>query len=121
MTINNWEAYRKSIWDWAFLKPCFGNSGIEPTDIDGFAERKQQFLVLETKKPGVAMPEGQALAFTRLVETGYVTVITIWGKPGKPEQMSVWQPGDMAAPQEADEAAVKREVSEWYKRANSQY
>ena len=89
MTIQNPKAYVDGLWDWGVLRGCFGNTKIEPTDIDGFVERNGKFLILETKDNGVEIKQGQQLTFNALVKTGLFTIIVIWGNPGNPKRIRV--------------------------------
>lgn len=86
MTINNAEAYLRGVWDWGILRGCFGETKIEPTDIDGCVERNGQFLVLETKAPTASVEQGQQITFDRMLSTGRFTVIIVWGETNKPER-----------------------------------
>lgn len=83
MTIENWDAFRRSIWNWKPLCRCFPR-GIEPMDIDGWCEVGGVFLVLEGKAPGVCLKDGTVNTFKRMQrwnETvpGLFTIIVIWG------------------------------------------
>ena len=75
MTIQSEERFMASLWDWGILKGCFGDSKIEPTDMDGLVERKGHFLVLEAKQPGVKIKQGQWWTFNALVNTGYLPLL----------------------------------------------
>lgn len=79
MTINNPVEFCAGLWDWHILAGCFGKTKIMPTDVDGFVERKGNFLWLETKKENVLIPNGQLITFMTLIKTGYFTIFIIWG------------------------------------------
>ncbi len=55
-------------------------------DIDAIIERRNHFLVFETKKPGKSIDMGQQITLTNLWRNGRVTVIFMSGK--KPEEIS---------------------------------
>jgi hypothetical protein len=119
MTIRNAEHYMEGVWDWGILKGTLGGR-IEPTDLDGFVERKGQFLVLETKQPGVGIPMGQRLTFEALVKMPQFTVVIIWGKKGEPQALQVWTAKGKQTYRHADLALLRRVVSAWYAWANAQ-
>lgn len=119
MTIRNAEHYMEGIWDWSILKGALGGR-IEPTDLDGFVERRGQFLVLETKRPGVGIPVGQRLTFEALVRLPQFTVIVIWGKRDEPQAVQVWTQKGKQTYRHADLALLRRIVSAWYACANAQ-
>jgi hypothetical protein len=121
MTIQNAKLYMEGIWDWDILKGCFGDTKIEPTDIDGFVERKGKFLVLETKKPGVKINQGQWFTFNALINTGVFTVVIIWGLQNMPEEIQVLYPLPKR-PTEKKKGNIddlRNIVSWWFKYANT--
>jgi len=67
-------------WQWMLDARCFGDTNIAPMDFDGVVERKGHFLVFETKSEGTPVPLGQMYTLQALIETGFFTVIIIWGK-----------------------------------------
>ena len=94
--IQNWDEFRKSLWNWRPLAPCFPR-GIEPTDIDGFVELGGYFLVLEGKASGVPLKEGQLRTFQRMYRwnktvPNLFTIIVIWGAAHKEQidQLQFW-------------------------------
>ena len=120
MTITNPEAFMDGIWDWAILQDCFGDSKIEPTDIDGFVERKGYFLVLETKRPDVPVKQGQRITFHALKDTGLFTIIIIWGKKNNPTFMEVlYPPPKLCVPRmPCTLTDLRNVVSRWYDDVN---
>ncbi len=116
MTINNRDAYFASLWDWGFLRGCFGPT-IEPTDLDGFVERKGRFLVLETKLPGVEIKTGQEITFKALQATGLFTVFIIWGRPGMPEKIRIMTRHGVHE-RDCGIDDLKAFCAQWYKFAN---
>jgi hypothetical protein len=71
------------------------------TDVDFLVERKGQFLVYETKGPGVDLHDdkakGQRMALERLARLPQFTVAAVWGNPDEPEFFQecvngVWRP-----------------------------
>lgn len=75
--------------DWRWYLKCFSPTNITPMDIDGFTERKGNFLVLETKALGKQVPPGQMTALEALHKLGCFTVIFIEGKTF-PEKAKIW-------------------------------
>ena len=82
MTIQNAERFVEELWDWSFLRQsgCFGDTKIEPTDVDGMTERNGYFILIEAKSPGVKIKTGQSILQTSLVDTGVFTVVNMWGR-----------------------------------------
>ncbi len=89
MTINNPALFEKGFWDWSILDGCFGNTRIRPSDVDGMVERNGEFLAIETKGPGAPLPTGQFWMYCALAERPGMTVLILWGHPGRPEEMMV--------------------------------
>jgi hypothetical protein len=121
MTIQNAKLYMEGVWDWNILSGCFGNTKIEPTDIDGFVERKRKFLILETKKPGVPIKQGQWWTFNALINTGFFMVVIVWGQTNNPEEMQVlyplpYKPTDK---KKANINDLRKTVSWWFKYADT--
>lgn len=77
------ECYLKSLPDWGILKDCFPR-GISPTDIDGLIEIKGNLLVLEWKKPGAVIQEGQQQALRGISLYRKATVFVVFGNPKLP-------------------------------------
>lgn len=96
MTIQNWDAFKASIWDWAPLGRCFPR-GILPMDIDGWTEVGGVFLVLEGKAPGVPLKPGTVNTFRRMSNwnktvPNLFTIVVLWGdaKAGRIERLQFW-------------------------------
>lgn len=118
MTINSAHRYLQGVWDWAILDGCFGDTRIKPSDIDGYAERNGHKLFIETKAPGVALPDnsGQMIALRSLVNDGHAVMI-LWGKQNRPERMRLLTPTkDQTATVTLDQ--VRTIVRQWYAYAN---
>jgi len=88
VALYNEDAFQRSpsagfdgIWDWDFLKGAFGPT-IMPMDIDALVERRGHFVIFETKKTGVEIPQGQKIALGKLIELGrgHITLIVVFGK-----------------------------------------
>lgn len=120
MTIEDPVRYVEGIWDWGILKGCFGDTRIEPTDVDGLVERNGHFLLLEAKAPGVPVKQGQWWTFNALRNTGYFTIIVVWGQTNAPEAMQVLYPPPLAAgpKKQADLNDLRNVVSWWFARVN---
>ena len=89
MTIRNEKAYMNNLWDWGFIENILPGS-CAVSDIDGIIERRGHFLLIETKGPGVEVPQGQAIMFDSLSAIPQFSVWVVWGKPGKVEAMQRW-------------------------------
>lgn len=118
MTIHNWDEYKSNLWDWGILRGCFGDTKIEPTDIDGFVERNGKFLVIETKAPGVEIKTGQMITFKRLIETGRFTVMIVWGEADSPQQIKLITSKATREYPDASLETMKTLVSKWFAWAN---
>lgn len=121
MTINNAEAYVENLWDWGILRGCFGKTKIEPTDIDGFLERRGAFLAIETKAPNVPIKTGQRITYEALIDTGFFTVIFVWGEANRPEKIELWlRNGQKEVFDPADLNTFRYIVKQWYRWADKQ-
>jgi hypothetical protein len=78
-------------WDWiAAALP----GKIEPMDFDGVVERRGQFLLFETKGPGVPIPAGQRYTLQCVAALPQWTVVILWGKTATALRgYEVWQRG----------------------------
>ena len=119
MTIRNPIAFMAGIWDWNILRGCFGETKIRPTDIDGCVERNGHTLIIETKKPGVAIPRGQFIMYENWARTGVFTVIVVWGETDRPEAMMAFRPdGTIIPKKDVDLEGLRSLVAAWYAWAN---
>ena len=112
------------LFDWDFLKKagCFGDTNIEPMDLDGIVERKGRFLVFETKNPGVEIPKGQEITLRALARTELFTVFLIQGKrPGEFTSLEIWDgPGNKTyGPMSADEDTIIYNTAAWFRWADN--
>ena len=111
------------VFDWEWTQGCFGSGRITPMDFDGVVERKGNFIVFETKAPGVPIPDGQLFTLKRAHQLGVFTIMLIHGKT-VPEASQVWCPPDFKNGKVMDdfrEITVTRArefVSEWYQYAD---
>lgn len=120
MTIENERAYLNGVWDWAILDGCFGETRIKPTDIDGLVERNGHFLMLECKAPGVPVKQGQMIMLSRAVETGFFTVMTVWGHQNQPEKLQVIGSIGNITIEPCDMETFRKYVSTWFFYADTQ-
>lgn len=121
MTIENEKLYLEGIWDWAILDGCFGDTKIKPTDIDGFIERNGKFLVIETKKVGVPVKDGQLITFKSLIKTGAFSVLIVWGERNKPEKILKMTRNGTVQFENSNLEKLREIVSNWFIYANSNY
>lgn len=120
MTINNPQQYCNSLWDWGCLDGCFGVTRIKPTDIDGLIERNGYFLAIETKLPGVDIPQGQTIMFQGLIETGYFMILIVWGHPGRPLKLKLISKEWTRDYNNSDLEKMRGLVNWWFKWADGQ-
>lgn len=114
MTIQDDNAYLRGVWDWAMFRGCFGDTRIEPTDIDGFVERRGKFLVLEAKSPGVPVKDGQMITFRKLAKTGLFSVLVMWGEKDNPQKaLLITRRGEFPY-DTADKEKCRRIVAAWF-------
>lgn len=118
MTIENAELFVAGLWDWACLDGCFVGS-IRPTDIDGFIEYNGQFLMLETKQPGVEIPKGQAIMFNNWVDAGN-SVLIIWGTKNNPKYIRLMTPNIIRDYDNADIERLRTICKKWFTWAGQQ-
>ncbi len=120
MTINNRDLYLEGVWDWGFLNDCFRPSRIKVTDIDGLVERNGRFLVLETKREGADIPQGQSILFRQYVKQGH-WVLIIWGyQDSDTHDLLLLRPsGDMRY-SGVGKSAIHAIVQDWYRWADGQ-
>ena len=115
MTINNPDLFVAGLWDWGFLEPCFRGTRIRPSDIDGVTEHNGHTLFIETKSPGVTIPQGQAIMFKAWQRDGN-TVFVIWGHANHAEAIQIYWPtgGGVTPIMDCDNAALASYVSRWF-------
>lgn len=112
------ERFVAGLWDWTCLQGCFGDTKIEPTDLEGFVERKGQFLILETKAPGATVPKGQEIMFKNFAASGIGTVMILWGHRNAPEKIRVMRGNYDRIFENADMGMLCRYVSRWFDHVN---
>lgn len=114
-------AFTEGLPDWGCLDGCFGNTRISPTDVDGLVERRGALLMLEWKRPGGQLREGQRLALLSLSKIPRCAAIVVWGatQPAMaPERMQVFWDGQAQDTVDADIGKVREAVSRWFDMAN---
>lgn len=119
MTINDPIAFAASQWDWGCLDGCFGETKIRPTDIDGWVERNGLFLCIETKLPGVEIPNGQMITFRAMSGTGWITVLIIWGHPQNPIKAKILHCGLETDYEHVDMEWFRNTVKRWFSYADN--
>lgn len=120
--LRNDYAYKNSLWDWTPLNECFQGTNIRVTDIDGLVERNGKFLVIETKKPGDEIPQGQFITFDALLNTGVFTIFVVWGSRGVPQEIRVFTRDGRNNKHyiTADMKLLQKIVTEWFRFADRQ-
>lgn len=119
MTINNWEKFKAGVWDWGILRGCFGQTRIEPTDIDGLVERRGKFLVIEAKSPDADLRVGQRITLEALRRTGLFTILIVWGETNEPQQLEMWTSKGVFEPRPINLEELRKVVSEWFRWADN--
>ena len=120
MNLKSIENFMAKFWDWTFLNKCFWPTTIRVTDIDGFVERNDQFLFIETKDPGVDIPLGQQRLFDSVIRRGD-SYMVIWGKQGHPPYRLFFKsPTIVENNRNATEDDIQRTVTLWFKRADQE-
>lgn len=114
MSIRDKDKFFENLWDWKILKGCFGNTNIEPTDVDGFIERKGSFLLIETKLPNNPVTQGQKITYDSLIKIPKFFVLIVWGKKDRPEEAQFWDKRKIKVNLEKFRELVKR----WFKYAD---
>jgi len=114
MTINNPDAYVAGIWDWGILGGCFGQTKIEPADVDGLVERNGKFLLIEAKGPTADLKQGQRITYEALQKTGVFSILIVWGDTNKPERMELWTRSDKVIYNKAGLQKFREIVSKWF-------
>jgi hypothetical protein len=114
MTIENPQRFMAGIWDWGCLRGCFGDTRIEPTDIDGLVERKGHFLLLETKAPTAQIKGGQEIMFQALRATKRFTVLVIWGDAGQPQRGKLYCVDAVSRIFDCDLQTLRAIVAYWF-------
>lgn len=108
------------VFDWDWLAGAFGDT-ITPMDLDFLVERRGRFLVIETKRPEVEVPAGQARALRRLSAIPGFTVVVAWGKSAREiTRFEVWR-GEATTSYRDDGGTRLRAFCEtWYAHANEE-
>jgi hypothetical protein len=112
--------YRAELWDWTPFNDCFGDSGIRISDIDGMVERNGLFLMLDGKRDGTFLKQGQLRLYKSFAATKAGTAIVFWGNPAVHPQIvtraRIWRPGeqDVELVDPLDLAGLKQLVADWY-------
>ena len=68
------------------------NPGFVPCDLDGIAERNGQFLIMEWKKPGEKLSEGQKIMLKALAKKeGFIVTIIVGNTDEETVIEGYWQ------------------------------
>jgi hypothetical protein len=105
--------YKDRLPDWGILDGCFPR-GIRPSDIDGCVEINGHFLMLEWKPRNGFLTRGQLLMFQGITAgTTRGQVVVIYGDPGVPAEIEVWQRGNRQFRQACDLAFLRWFCEQW--------
>ena len=117
--IRDLNKYIEGLWNWDEVSEVLpGRARIG--DIDGALERRGKLLMLETKRPGVEIPKGQAIMFDNLRKTGIVSTIVIWGPTDSPQSMQIFAPDRVHPKRPATIDDVRQAVAQWFAWASKQ-
>jgi hypothetical protein len=106
-------------WDWGWLRGCFGETGISPSDLDFIVERRGCFLAFEIKRPDEPLPDGQLLLLCRLAEIPLVSVFLIRGKRNTPETIQRITLDGLSDTRPTSQEDLRELVRGWFRRADS--
>lgn len=113
MTIQNPKAFCAGLWDWGFLDAHLPGR-IKVGDADGLLEIAGNFLLIETKAPGVPIPTGQEIMFKRWARRQGMTVLVLWGNTNDPRHGRLYLSNDRTRDfPDLTEARVQKIVRDW--------
>jgi len=118
MNLRNPVAAFHSLWDWSPLNGTCGKT-IKVTDIDGAIERRQRVLLIETKRPGEIMKNGQRWFYEGIAANG-IQVLLIIGETNQPQRALMVYKNTHTLYPCADWNTIRGIVSDWYAWANQQ-
>lgn len=81
-------------WNW--IEEAFRDTKIKPMDFDAVVERNGHFLIIESKNPGVDIPQGQMITLEHLWQLGRFTIFFVWGKVNVMGMYIWWPPNSNA-------------------------
>jgi len=119
LTIRDLDAYATAAWDWSCLDGCFGRTRIAACDVDGVIEKRGNFLIIETKRPGANMKAPQRQALDRLAKLPGVWVLIMWGLPGAPRHCIILHGAEVREYNDCDLPRVRAWVARWYAHAQA--
>lgn len=120
MTIRDKQSFTEGLPDWSCLDGCFGATRISPTDVDGLVERRGALLMLEWKRPGGELRQGQRITLLALCKYPRCAGVVVWGTttPMAPERMQLFWNGKAQDVTPADMDKVRSAVSRWFAMAD---
>jgi len=124
--MKNISANNDGIFYWDYLKPAFGDSNVDLTDIDAVVEKNGWILMIETKSYGKSVSNGQSTLYYNLHRRCGITVIYLIyageEKTGEIESIEIkennfFKPAYLLFPKEEGfdgEKWLLKYVSNWY-------
>lgn len=108
--------------DWSWLTFADNNPAFNFSDLDGIfiSERRNNFLVVEWKKPGETLPEGQRQLAVGLASVPEFTVLIVHGPRSEPMQIQQVFPSYLGKIQLTDRDDFQRRARRWYVAANGE-
>lgn len=103
--------YLEGLPDWEFLNKALPER-IRMSDLDGIVEVRGHFLIIEYKRVGVGVPDGQAVVFNRLYDA-YATILVIEHENHEPVFGYLWDPKIPPDPRPLDRGLLQDFVRDW--------
>lgn len=92
---------------------------VAPMDLDCVLERRSNFLVMEFKPKGAALPLGQRLTLKALVHLG-MTVWVVWEDEEWVEVGAMDKHGNVPFIERMKQTRLRRRVTEWFHDASEE-
>ena len=120
MRLMHWDCDRDGCFEkkkrvkLGYFDDCFPGC-IGMTDIDGFVEIRSNFFLLEWKGPGVHVPRGQEIAYSRLTASRVFTLLVVEGDAEHmtAERFQLWVGGRPKPWRRAGLEGTKKIISRW--------
>ncbi|MBR9682369.1 MAG: hypothetical protein GOV02_01720 [Candidatus Aenigmarchaeota archaeon] len=107
---------KKQTPDWGFLDNSFSGK-IKISDMDGMVEANGHLLILEWKREGVAISDGQRIMFEKITTNSRITVYVIFGDPeySIPKHIKIYKDGVIVNDKECAAENLKNYCTYWEK------
>jgi hypothetical protein len=108
------DAPLRARWNWGWLEGCFGNTNISVSDIDAIWERRGHFLVVEVKRLGEKLWDGQLLLLRRLAEKPTFTVWIVRGEKNMPQHVQRVTTDGLDTEEPSSQEDFRSRVAAWF-------